>query len=1121
MSKNKLPAPKKISRKAQKANNFLTEFPIQPLPPREQECSYRSFIENLPVMFYAVEPFPPFKPIYVSPAFAALGYQLEDWQNSLDMWIRTIHPQDRKGVLLKTEAAMQKGEEIDYEYRLIAQDGTIRWVRDRGSFIRGESGEIVYWQGIIFDITACKQAQASVRESEERHRQMFEKNQSIKLLIDAETGSIVDANPAACKFYGYGREEFRTMKITDINALPEKQIKREMRRAKNERRNCFVFPHRLSSGEIRDVEVHSSPLFSQGKNLLYSIIYDITERKRAEESLIESERQYRNVFENANDLIYVHDLDGNYISVNQASERLFGYKREEALQMNVSQIIVPEHLEFTRQMLKEKISGAKQTAYEVDCITKNGRRVTLEVNSSIIYKNGKPTGVQGIARDITTRKRDEKTLKESVEQYRDLFENANDLIYTHDLHGNFTSLNRAGEIITGYAREEALKMNISEVVAPEFLERARQMTARKVSGEAPMPYELEIIAKDGHRVPLELSSRLIFHNGLPIGVQGIGRDITERKRDQEALKLSERRYRFLSESIMHQVWTATPEGDMDYINRRALEYFGLTQEQMFGKGWQDVVHPDDLPECLERWNYSLRTGNYFEVEFRLQRADGTYRWHTARASAGKDSGGKIVKWFGTNTDIDDKRMAEEKLNHYALHDTLTNLPNRTEFINHLKTAIKRSVADEEFRFAVLFLDLDRFKVINDSLGHLIGDKLLIGIARRLKSCVRPGDVVARLGGDEFTILLNKTGGAAEVAKVAERLQTKLSKPFMFNNYEVFTTASIGVILSDSDHTKPEEYLRDADAAMYRAKESGKARYEIFDSEMHVRNINLLQLETDLRYAVERNELEVFYQPIVCLETGKIREFEALIRWRHPKHGLISPSEFISTAEETGLIIPIGQWILSESCRQISQWHQRYPEFSSLSVSVNLSAKQLMHPSLTSQVQQILQKCKLEPHNLKLEVTESTVMENSETALGILSELRALGVSLSTDDFGTGYSSLSYLHRFPFQRMKIDRSFINRMDSDIKSEAIVRSILMLGQNLEIETVAEGIENEEQLWQLRSLGCPFGQGYLFSQPVNQTAAEKLLSEGLPFSFDSMEAPFSFADTKRRLIELDKIQ
>jgi diguanylate cyclase (GGDEF)-like protein/PAS domain S-box-containing protein len=1114
MSKNKLAVPSTIDSKRQ------TEKRRKPHAKTKQKPSYFTFIENLPVMFYAVEPVAPYKPIYISPAFAELGYPLEDWQNNPDMWIRALHPQDRESVLKKTDEARAKSKEIDYEYRLIARDGAIHWVRDRGSFIKDESGEIVYWQGIILDITSRKQAEEQLLEKEERYRQMFENNEAIKVLIDSETGVIVDANPAACKFYGYRRKEFLTKNITDINALTKDQAKHKIYQAKNQICNYFVSPHRLANGEIRDVEVYASPIRNRNQFLVYAIIHDITERKRAEEALLESETQYRNVFENANDLIYVHDIEGNYISINNATVRLFGYTREEALKMNFSQIAAPEHLEFVRLKLSEKIAGEQQSAYEVDCITKDGSRVTLEVNSSAIYKNGELIAVQGIARDVTERKQDEKILKIREKQYRDLFENANDLIYTHDLQGNFTSLNRAGEVITGYLRKEAVKLNITDVVAPEFLASAREMSARELSRAPSTPYELEIIAKDGHRVSLELSTRLIFQYNVPIGVQGIGRDITERKRAEEALKISERRYRFLSEGIMHQVWTATPDGKLDYISCRTLEYFGASYNEIIEKGWADVVHPDDLAECNERWEKALCSGEYYEVECRMKRADGSYRWHLARATPGRDSSGKIINWFGTNTDIDDKRMAEEKLNHYALHDALTNLPNRTEFINHLKTAIKRSAAGDEFRFAVLFLDLDRFKVINDSLGHLIGDKLLIGIARRLKSCVRPGDVVARLGGDEFTILLNKTGGAAEVAQVAERLQARLSKPFIFDNYEVFTSASIGVILSDGNHWEPEEYLRDADAAMYRAKEAGKARYEIFDSAMHVRNMNLLQMETDLRYAVERNEFEINYQPIVCLESGEVRELEALIRWRHPKHGLIAPGEFISIAEETGLIIQIGQWILLESCRQTVKWHKDFPYFSSLPISVNLSTKQLMHPSLTRQVRDILRQTGLDARHLKLEVTETTVMDNSETALRVLSELHALGLSLSTDDFGTGYSSLSYLHRFPFDRLKIDRSFIGEMDKDKKSEAIVKTILMLGQNLNLDVVAEGIETERQFQQLREFGCGIGQGYFFSKPVNAKTIEKLLKNNRPLlSTDMLMSPSN--DFSNNLIEVENLQ
>ena len=465
-------------------------------------------------------------------------------------------------------------------------------------------------------------------------------------------------------------------------------------------------------------------------------------------------------------------------------------------------------------------------------------------------------------------------------------------------------------------------------------------------------------------------------------------------------------------------------------------------------------------------------------------------------SCGIYEDGVLVAVQGIARDITERKVAEEQLQYNALYDTLTDLPNRTHFMKQLSLAVERSELEKRFRFAVLFLDIDRFKIINDSLGHIIGDKLLVGIAERLKSCVRPSDVIARLGGDEFTILLT-IKEELDAIQVAERLQQKLAKPFKLDNYEVFTSASIGIIISDDVRRKPEDYLRDADTAMYRAKETGKARYEIFDSKMHLRNINLLKVETDMRRAIERGEFRAHYQPIIALDTGEILEFESLIRWEHPERGMIPPNDFIGIAEETGLIIPIGRWILEESCRQLKEW-QNLNTPHQLSVSVNLSAKQLMHPSLISQVKEVLQKTGLDSQFLKLEVTETTVMEHSETALKVLSQLRELGVRLSTDDFGTGFSSLSYLHRFPFDRLKIDRSFINKMDQDTKSGEIVRTILMLAQNLNIETVAEGIETQQQLSQLQELGCNFGQGFLFSKPVAAPEAENLIKNGLPPEF-----------------------
>lgn len=724
------------------------------------------------------------------------------------------------------------------------------------------------------------------------------------------------------------------------------------------------------------------------------VLLDITMRKIAEEALKEHERQFSNLFENANDIVFIRDLEGKCLSINNAVEKIFGYTRDEMLKLNWKDYVAPEHHELVKKSLAEKFIEKGQSIYELNCITKDGRKITVEINSCGIYKGKELVGLQGISRDITERKKSEDALRESEERFREIFENANDLIYTHDLKGTFTSLNRAGEIITGYSREEIIKLNISDVVAPEDLQAAIERIASSISEEA-LRYELDIISKDGRRVSLELNSKFIIKEGKPTGVQGIARDITERK------------------------------------------------------------------------------------------------------------------------------ATDEKLQYHALFDPLTNLPNRTQFMNHLDIAIRQCQRDASFDFSVLFLDLDRFKVINDGLGHHIGDKLLVSISERIQSCLRPRDIVARLGGDEFTILIHDVKHESDAVSVAERIQNKLSAPFLLDNYEVYTSASIGIVLYDEKHCKPEDLLRNADAAMYRAKEAGKAKCEVFDEEMFVRNVSLLKIETDLRRAIENKEFRVFYQPIVSLETGKIEEFEALVRWKHPQHGMVLPNEFIPISEETGLIVPIGEWVLEEACRQTKQWQNKFPMENPVAISVNLSAKQLMHPSLVNQVEEILNRTGLKPRDLKLEVTETMVMKYSDTALSVLSELDKLGVRLSTDDFGTGYSSLSYLHRYPFERIKIDRSFVSKMDADLKSEAIIRSILMLGNNLEIEVVAEGIETEEQLWQLRSLGCKLGQGYLFSKPVSTKFAETLLKDGLPIDVNLLETPFSFSNvSQENFIELGKI-
>ena len=434
---------------------------------------------------------------------------------------------------------------------------------------------------------------------------------------------------------------------------------------------------------------------------------------------------------------------------------------------------------------------------------------------------------------------------------------------------------------------------------------------------------------------------------------------------------------------------------------------------------------------------------------------------------------------------------KEHFRHAAFHDSLTGLPNRAMFTELLKAEIEASKRNKDHLFAVLFLDLDRFKNINDSLGHTHGDLLLVAFAERLEKILRPVDTLARFGGDEFAILISAIHDTTSAVRVAERIQSELSQPFELDRNSTFATASIGIALSSSGYDRSEDILRDADIAMYRAKENGKARYEMFDSDMHARAVTRLQLESDLRQAVEQKEFCVYYQPIIALESGRLSGFEALVRWNHPRRGVVSPLDFIPVAEETGLIVPIGQWVLEEACRKVREWQLCSPPNRALSLSVNLSARQVAQPDLVELISAALEKSKLDPHYLKLEITESVVMENAEAAAQMFKQLRALGVQLSIDDFGTGYSSLSYLHRFPLNYLKIDRSFVSRMTTD-NDNAIVKTISTLAQNLGMEVIAEGIETKDQYEQLKRLGCEYGQGFLFSPPLDIDGVARLLAQ-----------------------------
>ncbi len=571
-------------------------------------------------------------------------------------------------------------------------------------------------------------------------------------------------------------------------------------------------------------------------------------------------------------------------------------------------------------------------------------------------------------------------------------------------------------------------------------------------------------------------------------------ELTERKRILEALARREQEFKALVENAPDIISRFNTQLRYVYVNPAIEKVTGISAETIIGKTNPELNLPEEFCRlCDHSLQQVFQTKQETEFECSLTSASQTTHYHT-RLVPELASDGSVQSVLSISRNITALKLAKAQLIHDAFHDVLTGLPNRALFMNQLEQALVLTKRRANYIFAVLFLDLDRFKVVNDSLGHTIGDQLLTAVARRLQNCLRAGDTIARIGGDEFTILLDDLKNAHEATSIVEQIHEALTSAFQLSGYEVFTTVSIGIALNKGNYNLPEELLRDADIAMYRAKTLGKARHEIFDSTMYTQVTKLLELEMDLRRAVERQEFEIYYQPIVLLETEKIIGFEALLRWQHPQHGLVFPDSFIPLAEETGLIIPIGYWVLGEACRQMRAWQIQFPADPPLTISVNLSTKQFLQPGLIEQINQIMQETDLEGSNLKLEITESVLMENIQSATFMLLQLQQMNIQLHLDDFGIGYSSLSYLHRFPTNALKIDRSFITKIGANGENSEIIQAIITLAQNLNIDVVAEGVETVEQIAQLRAMKCKYAQGYFFSQPLDSNSVETLVSNSL---------------------------
>ena len=725
-------------------------------------------------------------------------------------------------------------------------------------------------------------------------------------------------------------------------------------------------------------------------------------------------------------------------------------------------------------------------------------------------------------RDIREVREDERSLRASEQMYREMVENASDLIYVTDLQGNFTSINRAARRISGYSRTEALKMNIAQLVASDHLEAARQMIQRALRGEPATTYDLDIVAKDGQRVTLEISHRLLLENGIPRGTQAIARDITARRRLEllerdrvialemiatrkpleqiltQLVQMVERQYPEMvaAVSLLHdeRLYIAAAPGLPEAVRQRLHgSRIGPTSGSCGAAAyWKDTVLAGDIAtDPLWDEHRELALSHQFAACWSAPilagsgKTLGTFAVYRRKPSRpDKAQAALLQTTSGTAAIAIEQRQLADQLAYQAHHDALTGLPNRVLFQERLRQEIAQARRSETM-LALLYIDLDRFKLINDTLGHACGDSILRQVAWRLKSCLREADTLARISGDEFTVTAAGLKNAQDAGVVAEAILKALRNPFQAENQELYVTASVGISVYPRDAIDAETLQRNADSAMYRAKSRGKNRFEYFLAAMSASRRQQLELETCLRRALEHGEFSLHYQPQFDLQTGKLVGQEALLRWTHPKLGSIAPDQFIPIAEESDLIVPIGTWVLQEACRQTAAWRESgYPL---TGMAVNVSAVQFSRPDFVRTIADVLMRSGLEPRFLELELTESLIIRDVRESAAKMEQLRALGVQISVDDFGTGYSSLSYLQRLPIDILKLDRSFVEEFKTEASgSSSLVQGIVTLAHGLGIRVTAEGVETQQQLDLVHHSGCDKVQGYLLGRPSPAASA-----------------------------------